>query len=101
MEQIERIAEMEEYLDDAENVLKEFAKALGKYEQCLKRMDALSEYYGSKDWFQDVEDYDSGRLPKGLKCGVLSEDSIYSMLTDNKELAIRMLEVGTRIIKNS
>jgi len=99
MEQIEQITKMEGHLDEAIAIIKEFSEVFDRYEQCLERIGELSEYYGSKDWFQDMEDDDTGKLPKSLKCGVLSEDLVYNMLIDNRELAIRMLEIGTKVIK--
>ena len=99
MEQIEQITKMEGYLDEATNAIKELSNALGRYEQCLEKIEEVSNYYGSEEWFRDLNDYDGGKWPKDLKCGVLSEDLVYDMYADNRELAIRMLELGTQIIK--
>ena len=46
----------------------------------------LDEYYGSEVWRQDLADDEAGRLPKGLKRGVLSEDGIWNLLSDYHEL---------------
>ena len=46
----------------------------------------LDEYYGSEVWRQDLADDEAGRLPKGLKRGVLSEDGIWNLLSDYREL---------------
>lgn len=99
MDRITQITKMENNLNEAEAAIKEFAKALERFEKCRAKIKELSEYYGSEAWFQDLEDYDKGRLPADLKCGVLSEDSVYNVLVDNRELAIKMLELGTAIIK--
>ena len=42
---------------------------------------------------------DAGKLPADLKRGVLTEDLIYDVLVGNRENAIRMLELGTEILK--
>ena len=40
----------------------------------------LAAYYESAEWKEDFADDEAGRLPKGIKCGVLSEDGIYDLL---------------------
>lgn len=41
----------------------------------------LKGYYRT-DWMSDFEADEHGKLPKGLKRGVLSEDSLYNLLSD-------------------
>lgn len=44
-----------------------------------------------------MEDFTSdaaGRLPRDLKRGVLSEDAVYDLLTDNNRLTARMRELS-------
>ena len=100
MDRVTQITKMETYLNEAEAAIKDFTAALERFEKCQMKIKELSEYYGSEAWFQDLEDYDKGQLPAGLKCGVLSEDLVYHVLVTNRELAIKMLELGTAIIKN-
>ena len=99
MDRITQITKMENHLNEATAAVMEFAKALERFEKCQSKIKKLSDYYGSEAWFQDLEEYVRGRLPEDLKCGVLSEDAVYNVLVDNRELAIKMLELGTAIIK--
>ncbi len=46
-------------------------------------MMELDDYYGSY-WMKDFEADEAGRLPEDLKRGVLSEDALYDLLTDNR-----------------
>ena len=46
----------------------------------------LDEYYGSELWKQDLADDEAGRFPKDLKRGVLSEDGIWNLLSDYRDL---------------
>ena len=39
-------------------------------------------YYNSPQWRKDFEADEAGKLPKGLKRSVLSEDGIYDLLSD-------------------
>ena len=99
MEQTDRIRQMEQHLDCASAAVMELSAALDKYVEAQEAIAALSEYYGSADWKQDYADDEAGRLPTNLKRGVLSEDGIWNLLTDSRELNIRLLETVADILK--
>ena len=99
MEQTERIRQMEQRLDRASAAVMELSAALDKYEEAQEGIAALGGYYVSEDWKQDFADDEAGRLPAGLKRGVLSEDGIWNLLTDSRELNIRLLETVADILK--
>ena len=85
-EQIDRIRKMERRLDRVTVAVKRLTAALDKYETAQEDIAALNEYYGSEAWRQDYADDEAGLLPEGLKRGVLSEDGIWNLLTDCREL---------------
>ena len=84
--QTQRIRQMERHLNRASAAIKRLSAALDKYEEAQEDFAALSDYYGSEDWKQDFADDEAGRLPASLKRGVLSEDGIWNLFEDNKEL---------------
>ena len=88
--QIARIRLMERRLNHALAAVKRLDSALEKYEAAQEAIAALSEYYGSDLWKQDFAADEAGLLPEGLKRGVLSEDGIWNLLTDCKELDRRL-----------
>lgn len=90
MKQFERIRQMEEHFERASKAIKALSSALDEYEEVQEDLAALSKYYGSKTWKKDFNDDQAGRLPQDLKRGVLSEDGIWNLLEDNKELAERI-----------
>lgn len=100
MEQIERIQEMEQCLDASEQAIRELSEALSAFEEVQPRFRRLSDYYGSDLWMRDYEDDEVGRLPKELKRGVLSEDTVYDLLTENRELLVRMLRLVTSALES-
>ncbi len=51
-----------------------------KSEAYKDMINELEAYYRSAEWKKDFEDDEAGRLPKGLKRGVLSEDGIYNLI---------------------
>ena len=93
-EQIARIRKMERRLDRALVAVKRLESALDKWETVQEDVAALDEYYGSGDWRKDFADDEAGLLPEGLKRGVLSEDGIWNLLADCKELLERLNALG-------
>ena len=97
MEQIERIKQMELRLERAAAVVMEMSATLDMYEAALEDINTLDEYYSSDEWKQDFADDEAGFLPKDLKRGVLSEDGIWNLLSDARELNDRL--VGMLAVK--
>ena len=93
MDQISRIEEMEKCLDLSAGAVRNAAQALDEYEAALKAYKKLSDYYGSDRWMKDYEDDEAGRLPAGLKRGVLSEDAVYDLIQDFRALQLRMMKL--------
>ena len=61
----------------------------GKSEEYLKLQSVvrkLEEYYESPLWKRDFERDERGEIPKDIARGVLSEDGIYNMLEENREI---------------
>ena len=90
MEQVERILQMERLFDFAMEAIKELSMSLDKYEEVKKSIASLSDYYDSAEWRQDYAADEAGLLPKDLKRGVLSEDGLWNLLSDWKELEERI-----------
>ena len=100
MEQIERITQMEQCLDATEKAIRELSEALSAFEEVQLQYRQLNDYYGSDAWMQDYEDDEAGKLPKDLKRGVLSEDAVYDLITDNREILVRMLRLVTTALES-
>ena len=98
---IEYIEQMENNLNDCMEILRKYEDILAQFRDVQKKISALSEYYGSAQWHQDFEDSENGRLPADLQCGVLTEDAVWNLLTDNKQLTVEMLETAVQILKNT
>jgi len=96
---IERIQAMEALLNETGDAVEALANALEDYASIQAKIHRLSKYYGSDQWYDDRAVDDAGKLPADLKRGVLTEDLIYDVLVGNRENAIRMLELGTEILK--
>ncbi|MBR6521246.1 MAG: DUF4298 domain-containing protein [Oscillospiraceae bacterium] len=96
MTQIENITLMENRLNALRSAINEFTVAAEKYKALQADFDLLSEYYGSKDWFRDFDDSNASKLPKDLLCGVLSEDAVYDLISDNNSLMELLVDIDRR-----
>ena len=80
---IARIKELEAILDESRAIADDFLNALDRYKKNQDNIKKLEAYYESKDYLEDVDADNLGLIPKDLKRGILSEDSIYDLLRDN------------------
>lgn len=89
---------MEEHLNKASQAVKALSDALDLYAEAMESIETIDDYLVSDEWQQDFDDSEAGRLPKDLKCGVLSEDGIWNVIDMSRELNCQMLElVATRL----
>ena len=93
---IERIREMEGYLNECAAVTAGLTEQLDRTDAVREDMIRLFSYYGSDAWYEDRE----GELPADVPAGVLSEDAVYDRITEIRDAAFRMLETATDILKN-
>jgi hypothetical protein len=86
MEQTERIKQMEQRMERAAKAVMQLSAALDNYEAVQEDIAELERYYSSEQWKQDYAADEDGILPADLKRGVLSEDALWNLLSDVREL---------------
>ena len=96
MEQTERITKMEQSMERASAAVTELSAALRNYAAVQDDLAALNVYYGSDEWKNDFADDEAGLLPATLKRGVLSEDGLWNLLADHRELEERIKELASK-----
>ena len=84
-----RIEDNEKKLDNLNKVVLSLDKHLDDFEDIIHEYYELNEYYGSKEWLQDKEDFENGKI-KDVKAGVLSEDAVWNLDERIKDLLTRM-----------
>ena len=92
-EQIARIQQMERSLDRASQAVMRLSAALDEYANAQDALRQLGDYYGSDPWKHDFADDLAGLLPPDLKRGVLSEDAVWNLLEDVRDLKERMADM--------
>ena len=100
MEQIERIKRMEERLDRASEAVMALSAALDKYMEAQEAIAELGRYYGSYEWRRDFAADEAGLLPTDLKRGVLSEDGVWNVLADCRDLNVRLSEAAVEVMRH-
>lgn len=90
MKRLERIARYERILDRAEAAAKQMEDALDAWDAVRDELTELEKYYTSREWKADFDADAAGKLPTGLKRGVLSEDGIDSVLERFRDLKERL-----------
>ena len=85
--QIERIKWMEQRFNNALDALVAIKNGNVDSLKAIKDVIAeLSKYYSSELWKMDFAADETGNLPPDLKRGVLSEDGIWNLLSDYREI---------------
>ena len=84
-----RIEKNEKRLDNLNKVVLSLDKHLDDFEDVIHEYYELNEYYGSKEWLQDKEDFENGKI-KDVKAGVLSEDAVWDLDERITDLTTRM-----------
>ena len=92
MDQIDNIKKMEVIFDKARKNIDDLTENLQQYHNLQGEIEELVSYYQSEQWMKDYTDDEEGKLPADLKRGVLSQDGVYDLLNDEKEMIAELLE---------
>ena len=90
--QTNRITKNEELLDSISSTIANTNKVLEEFKTLKEKSAILNKYYGSKEWFKDKEDLESGKI-SNIKAGVLSEDAVWNMNEDLSDTLEEMKEI--------
>ncbi|HAH74990.1 MAG TPA: DUF4298 domain-containing protein [Kandleria vitulina] len=86
MDNINRIKEMENILNNTHQKIQDVINSLEALKAYQEEIEKLEAYYTSSYWEEDFQLDEEGKLLADLKRGVLSEDGISSVLDDYHEL---------------
>jgi len=91
---VKRITEMEERFNRASAVIAALERALEDYSVAADDFKELERYFDGGSWKKDFEADEKGKLPDGLKRGVLSEDGLWDLLSTRRDLYELMLKLA-------
>lgn len=99
-EEIEqRVKIAQQALDDTEQAVEALSSALDHFDASAGAYRVMRDYYGSDEWFSDVEAHNKGTISQEFNAHILSEDGAYDVIGERHELALRLLETGIRILR--
>ncbi len=76
---------METYYDEIQNIILEIEENnILTYQEAfhseqIEKIKILMNYYFGGTWLQDYEADERGELPRGLKRGILGQDTLYDL----------------------
>ena len=101
MKNTDNIEKMEKILNDTASLMDDADRLMDRLEENLDSYKELSDYYCSDERMKDLEDDEKGLIPDNINRGVLDEDSIWNLGIEYREAAMRMMEIGLRMLRNS
>lgn len=72
---------------------------INRFKNNKKNIKLLNKYYGSKEWFKDKEMVENKKI-NNVKAGVLSEDMVWNMLDDIKDILKDMKDIVKEYERN-
>lgn len=82
---IERIIRMEQNLDEVKDVMESMDDEAFYSPEIQAKIKELLEYYEGGNWLKDYERDERGEIPKDLKRGVLSQDTLFEIFEKIKD----------------
>jgi hypothetical protein len=95
---IEKITKMEDHLNKLQALITEVEIIREKWALAQFDFQELVSYYESDQWRDDVDAYDQELIPKDVRCGILSEDAIFNLMTEQHSAAIQMIKTAANIL---
>lgn len=99
MEKYAHIQKMEAIRVAHADMLQKLEEDLDTLAAHQKDYAALMEYYYSDQRNQDLQDEENDLIPKTMRRGVLSEDEIFDLMGDYRDIALRMAEIAIQMLK--
>ena len=98
-DRLQRVAAREADYDEARTAVTGLTEALDRYAAAREALKRLSAYSDSGDWLRDFEADEAGAFPAEMKRGVLAEDALYDLLSDDREALLRLLETALDVLR--
>ncbi len=83
---IKRVARMEAVYDQSCQAVEALLQAAQTYLDRRAQLRELEEYYLGPVWMADFDRERAGEFPRDMKRGILTEDAIYDLLTDEARM---------------
>ena len=96
MEAIKRVESMEKIFNQQLALTDSLISLLAEVENSQGDFDKLLDYYGSQTYMRDLDLAAQGYF-EGVPCGVLSEDGVYNLLFERRNMAEKLKAMAERL----
>ncbi|WP_157693996.1 DUF4298 domain-containing protein [Neisseria chenwenguii] len=98
-QRLNQIRQMEQTLNDATELMAKIEQLQEEWKNQQPHIQALLDYYFQGDWRADYEAFDNGKIPQGMSCGVLSEDAVFNLISDQQRLSIEAIKLAVKALE--
>ncbi|ROV54415.1 DUF4298 domain-containing protein [Neisseria chenwenguii] len=98
-QRLNQIRQMEQTLNDATELMAKIEQLQEEWKNQQPHIQALLDYYFQGDWRADYEAFDNGNIPQGMSCGVLSEDAVFNLISDQQRLSIEAIKLAVKALE--
>ena len=98
-QQLQRIQEMETAINRYADLLSQTQNLLAQLQTEQETYIRLRDYYADSIYTEDVTLSISPAFPANQPSGVLSEDALYNLLDDQRQVALDMLDQASRMLR--
>ena len=99
-QQLQRIEAMEHAMTQYSQALQQAQQALVNLQAIQSQYLQLRDYYGDPVYMEDLDYSNSPDFPAGQPAGVLSEDGLYNLFDDHRQLALDLLDTASEMLRN-
>lgn len=89
------IQNLEEQYDSFQPKLAQLQKTLADFQEAYESYIALTDFYGSEEWFRWRE-----QPVENLKCGILSEDQLFDLIEQHNSLLEKLLDLSAQMYRH-
>ncbi|MFZ7334251.1 DUF4298 domain-containing protein [Streptococcus pluranimalium] len=87
---------LEDKYHDMKRFIESLSTSLKAFEDHYSDYLILRHFYGSKEWYQAIEQRDKVHL----KTDILSEDLLYNLIVEHNQLIERFLDLTAKMYKH-
>lgn len=95
-----KIRQMEHIFNQAYDLIDKMEQLQSEWQRLLPQIRELENYYGEQ-WQADYNAYDQGEIPSDMPCGVLSEDAVYNLFIEHKEVALTWIRLSVKSMETA
>lgn len=99
-QQLNRIQAMERAMTQYSQALQQAQQAMADLQRAQRDYLQLRDYYGDPIYMEDLNYSNSSDFPADQPAGVLSEDGLYNLFDDHRQLALDLLDTASEMLRN-